>query len=93
MNATGFLSYHESQILTETLLKLKTLGITAYGIHDCVMVKRSDKDTAVKTYRTVIRDYVSTHQRVNNHQSLSIKVSLTIEELGLNKVKLVGCYE
>ena len=93
MNATGFLSYHESEILTETLLKLKTLGITAYGVHDCVVVKQSDKDTAVKTYRTVIRDYVSTHQRVNNHQSLSIKVSLTIEELGMDKVKLAGCYE
>ena len=93
MNATGFLSYHESEILTETLLKLKTLGVTAYGVHDCVVVKQSDKDTAVKTYRTVIRYYVSTHQRVNNHQSLSIKVSLTIEELGMDKVKLAGCYE
>ena len=92
LNATGFLSYHESEILTLTLLKLKTLGVVAYGVHDCVVVKKSDKDTAVTTYRSVIRDYVATHQRVNNHPHLNIEVSLTIEELGTEKVKLAGCY-
>ena len=92
LNTTGFLSYHESEILTLTLLKLKTLGVVAYGVHDCVVVKQSDKDTAVKTYRSVIRDYVATHQRVNNHPHLNIEVSLTIEELGTEKVKLAGCY-
>ena len=92
LNSTGFLSYHESEILTLTLLKLKTLGVVAYGVHDCVVVKQSDKDTAVTTYRSVIRDYVATHQRVNNHLHLNIKVSLTIEQSGLDKVKLAGCY-
>ena len=42
-NATGFLSYHESEILTLTLLKLKAMGVPAYGVHDCVVVKQSDK--------------------------------------------------
>ena len=92
-NATGFLSYHESEILTLTLLELKAMGVPAYGVHDCVVVKQSDKDKAVKTYRTVIREYVVKHQRVNNHPHLNIEVGLTIEDLGMDKVKLAGCYD
>ena len=92
-NATGFLSYHEAEILTLTLLRLKALGVPAYGVHDCVVVKQSDKHTAVETYRSVIRDYVVKHQKANNHPILNIEVSLTIEELNKDKVKLTGCYE
>jgi hypothetical protein len=92
-NATGFLSYHESEILTLTLLRLKELGVPAYGVHDCVVVKQSDKHTAMETYRSVIRDYVIKHQKANNHPNLSIEVSLTIEELNKDKVKLAGCYD
>ena len=91
-NATGFLSYHESEILTLTLLKLKAMGVPAYGVHDCVVVKQSDKDKAVETYRSVIRNYVVKHQKANNHPILNIEVGLTIEELGVSKVKLAGCY-
>ena len=92
LNATGFLSYHESEILTLTLLKLKALGVAAYGVHDCVIAKQSDKAVAVETYRSVIREYVATHQRANNRPILNIEVGLTIEELGMDKVKLAGCY-
>jgi len=92
-NATGFLSYHESEILTLSLLRLKAMGVPAYGVHDCVVVKQSDKDKAVETYRTVIRDYVVKHQKANNHPSLNIEASLTIEELNKDKVKLTGCYD
>ena len=92
-NATGFLSYHESEILTLTLLRLKELGVPAYGVHDCVVVKQSDKHTAVETYRSVTRDYVVKHQKANNHPILNIEVSLTIEELNKDKVKLAGFYE
>ena len=72
-NATGFLSYHESEILTLTLLRLKAMGVPAYGVHDCVVVKQSDKHTAVETYRSVIRDYVVKHQKANNHHSLTLR--------------------
>ena len=92
LNSTGFLSYHESEILTLTLLKLKTLGVVAYGVHDCVVVKQQDKDIAVETYREIIRNYVIKHQREHKHPYLNIKVSLTIEQSGLDKVKLSGCY-
>jgi len=92
-NTTGFLSYHESEILTLTLLRLKELRVPAYGVHDCVVVKQSDKHTGVETYRSVIRDYVVRHQKANNHPILNIEVSLTIEELNKDKVKLAGFYE
>ena len=92
-NTTGFLSYHESEILTLTLLKLKAMGVPAHGVHDCVVVKQSDKDEAVETYRSVIRDYVVKHQRANNHSLLNIEVGLTIEELNKDKVKMAGCYD
>ena len=92
-NATGFLSYHEAEIFTLTLLRLKELGIPAYGVHDCVVVKQSDKHTAAETYRSVIRDYVIKHQKANNHPNLNIEVSLTIEELNKDKAKLAGCYD
>jgi hypothetical protein len=92
-NATGFLSYHEAEILTLTLLRLKAMGVPAYGVHDCVVVKQSDKDKAVETYRSVIRDYVVKHQKANSHPILNIEVSLAIEELNKDKVKLTGCYD
>jgi hypothetical protein len=92
-NATGFLSYHESEILTLTLLRLKEMGVPAYGVHDCVVVKQSDKDKAAETYRSVIRDYVVKHQKANNHPILNIEAGLTIEELNKDKVKLTGCYD
>ena len=58
-----------------------------------MVVKQSDKDMAVKTYRNVIRDYVIKHQKANNHPNLNIEVSLTIEELNKDKAKLAGCYD
>ncbi|MDA9899315.1 hypothetical protein N9D97_01375 [Planktomarina temperata] len=91
-NDFNFVSFHEAEILTLTLLRLKALGIPAYGVHDCVVVKQSDKHTAVETYRSVIRDYVIKHQKANNHPNLNIEVSLTIEELNKDKVKLTGFY-
>ena len=90
LNATGFLSYHESEILTLTLLKLKALGVVAYGVHDCVIVKQSDKAVAVETYRDIIRNYCLKHQRSNNFPSLGINVAVTIEQR--DKVKLEGSY-
>lgn len=91
-NATGFLSFHESEILTQTLLKLKAQGVVGYGVHDCVIVKCRDKEQAVETYRSVIRDYVIKHQSKHKHPHLNIDVSLTIEEAGKDKVRLSGSY-
>lgn len=72
--------------------QFKALYVVAYGVHDCVMVKKQDKNLAVQTYRQVICDYVAKHQREKKHPNLNIEVSVTIEEEGMGKVQLPGCY-
>ena len=91
-NGTGFLSYHEAEILTQTLLKLKDKGVVAYGVHDCIIVKASDKDVAVNTYRTVIHDYALSYQRKHKLPVLRLKACVSIEQHGFEEVTLEGCY-
>jgi hypothetical protein len=92
LNATGFLSFHEANMLTETLLQLKKMGIVAYGVHDCVIVKCSCKDEAINTYRDIIRNYVLKVQKQSGLPKVVTDVALSVEELGSGKVKLSGSY-
>ena len=91
-NGTGFLSYHEAEILTQTLLKLKSLGVVAYGVHDCIIVKQSDQDVAVKTYRSVIHDYALAHQKRNKLPELKLEACVSIEQSDKEDVVLEGRY-
>ena len=91
--ATGFLSYHEANILTETLLRLKKMGIVAYGVLDCVIVKCSCRDEAINTYSDIIRNYVLKVQKKAEVPEVVTDVALSIEELGLGEVKLSGSYK
>ena len=91
-NGTGFLSYHEAEILTQTLLKLKDKGVVAYGVHDCIIVKALDKDVAVNTYRTVIHDYALAYQKKHRLPVLRLEACVSIEQHGLEEVILEGCY-
>jgi len=91
-NGTGFLSYHEAEILTQTLLKLKGLGVVAYGVHDCIIVKQSDQDVAVKTYRSVIHDYALAHQKRNKLPELKLEACVSIEQSDKEDVVLEGRY-
>jgi hypothetical protein len=93
LNATGFLSFHEANILTETLLRLKGMGIVAYGVHDCVIVKCSCKAEAIDTYRDIIRNYVLKVQKKSGVPEVVTDVALRVEELGSDKVKLSGSYK
>ena len=92
MNALGFLSYHEANILTETLLSLKRQGVPAYGVHDCIIVKQSDMDIAVANYRTIIRDYTLRIQKQLNAPQVVTEAAVKIERKNLDDVKLVGRY-
>ena len=92
MNATGFLSFHEANILTETLLGLKRKGVVAYGVHDCIIVKRSDMDVAVENYRAVIRDYCLATQKQSNAPNVVTEAAVKIERKDLDDVKLAGHY-
>ena len=69
------------------------MGIVAYGIHDCVIVKCSCKDEAINTYRDIIRNYVLKVQKKSGVPKVVTDVALSFEELGSDKVKLSGSYK
>ena len=91
-NFTDALSFHEANILTNTLIELKGQGVVAYPIHDCVLVKEKDQPIAVKTFRAEFSKYVSAYQRKNNLSYLTIKVPVSIESRTKSKVRLEGRY-
>ena len=92
LHGAGFISYHEAEIMQHTLLALKDQEVPAYPIHDCCLVKKSDQTKAVETYRSVIREYVLAHNRLNKTEEIDITVPVGIEESGLGKVKISGRY-
>lgn len=57
LNGAGFLSYHESEMMLQTLEQLVELGIPAYPVHDSLMVKVRDAKVTAKVFRQVIHDY------------------------------------
>ncbi len=89
-NFTNDISFHESSILTNTLLKLKSLGVVAYGVHDCLIVKLGDEDVAADTLRSEFKSYVSSFQKRYNKPELNLDVALTLEFNNSNKVLLGG---
>ena len=57
INGAGFLSYHESEMTLQTIEALIDQDITAYPVHDCLIVKVSDAEVATKVFRQTIHDY------------------------------------
>ena len=92
MNFTDALSFHEANILTNTLLQLKQQGVVAYPIHDCVMVKEKHQSMAVKTFRAEFSKYVAAYQSKNNLSYLTIKLAVSVESKAKSKVRLQGRY-
>ena len=92
LNGSGFVSYHEAEIMAATLTALMDLGIVAYPMHDCLILKKSNKDIGVETYRKTINEYILSHCKSNNRQEISIIVPVSIEELGKDKIRLQGSY-
>ena len=93
------MSYHEAEILTRTLLDLKAMGVVAYGVYDCVVVKQSVRDAAVKTYRETVRSYVAQQhiaEQVFTYEELRTAANLyaaglitSLPNAKANKVSLV----
>ena len=79
-NFPNDLSFHESNILTQTLLSLKQQGVVAYPVHDCVIVKQGREDDAVDTFRRVFKEYVKT----------DFDIALSVESNPSNKVRIEG---
>ena len=73
LNGAGFLSYHESEMMMLTLEQLGQVGIPAYPVHDCLIVKTKDAKVAAKTFREVI------HQYCKKMNGLEVLVPLSVE--------------
>ena len=73
LNGAGFLSYHESEMMMLTLERLAQVGIPAYPVHDCLIVKTKDAIVAAKTFREVI------HQYCKKMNGLEVLVPLSVE--------------
>ena len=87
-NGAGYISYHEAQMMTLALHQLKGMGIPAYPVHDCLLVKNSNVDDALNVYRETIRDYI----KEEGKGSLDITVPVSIERSGEEKERIVGYY-
>ena len=88
LNFANDLSYHEANILTKTLLSLKQMGIVAYPVHDCVIVRLGDEFDAMETFKRVFKDYISSFQKHN----AELDIALTIEFDAYNKVPIQGSF-
>ena len=89
-NFTNSLSYHEANILTQTLLSLKQVGVVAYPLHDCVIVRMGDEFEAVETLKKVFKDYVSLFQKCNKLPELYLDLALTIKFDPSEQVRIQG---
>ena len=89
-NFTNSLSYHEANILTQTLLSLKQVGVVAYPLHDCVIVRMGDEFEAVETLKKVFKDYVSLFQKLNKLPELYLDIALTIKFDPSEQVRIQG---
>ena len=90
-NGAGFLSYHESEIMRHTLSKLMDMDITAYPMHDCIIVKNFKKHLAIDAYRTILNHYVKDVSKSIFGNEIDIIVPITIENSKGN-VRLEGYY-
>ena len=93
MNFVAALSYHEATIITQTMLKLKDMGVGAYSMHDGLIVTERNADTTVSTLREVYDEYVTAHQVKHRLTKLGISVPVSVEGIHVPKRKHAGGYE
>ena len=89
-NFTNDLSYHEATILTQTLLSLKQIGVVAYPVHGCVIVRMGDEFDAVEMFKRIFKDYVSLFQKLNKLPELYLDIALTIKYDPSEQVRIQG---
>ena len=90
-NGAGFLSFHESEIMRHTLSKLMDMDITAYPMHDCIIVKSIKRHFAIDAYRSTLNHYVKKVSKTIFGNEVDIMVPITIEN-SEGKVRLEGYY-
>jgi hypothetical protein len=90
LNFINDLSYHEADILTQTLLNLKNIGVVAYPAQDCMIVKLGDEFDAVQTFKKAFKDQVYSFQKLNKLPELDLDIALTVKFDPSNKIRVEG---
>ena len=89
-NFTNDLYYHEANILTETILRLKEIDVVAYPVHDTVIVRLGNEFDAVETLKRTFRDYVSSFQKRNQLPEFDLDLALTVHLSPLERIRIQG---
>ena len=66
------------------------MGIVAYPVNDCVIVRFGDEFNTVETIKTVFKDYLSSYQKPNKLPKLDLDVALKVEFDPSNTVRVQG---
>ncbi|WP_027257812.1 hypothetical protein [Leisingera aquimarina] len=91
-NGAGFITYHESQIVLRTIQQLHNRGIPGYPMHDCLIVKSSDKVAGLNVLREVANSYILEHCRTHDRpEEISVMVACSLEEPS-GKIRIKGYY-
>ena len=91
-SSAGYLSYHESQLITEVMLTLWQQGIVGYPVHDCILLKQSVWREAIPILRQVCDTYFRKHGKGKPSEGYSISPALTVESMDIGKLRLEGYY-
>jgi hypothetical protein len=95
INGPGFLSYHESEMVLQTIETLHGKGVPAYPMHDCLIIKECDAQIAIEAIRATICQYCY------DLTGSKVLVPLTIEnsdgmishhDLNLHEDDIMGTY-
>ena len=84
------LSYHGSEILSKTLLSLKSMGIIAYPKHDSLLVQIGNEFDAVEVCKNEFKNYVSSFQKENKLPELGFDIAFKVKFDALNHIKIPG---
>ncbi|WIV50720.1 hypothetical protein QQG91_13810 [Marivivens sp. LCG002] len=88
INGPAFLAFHESEMMLQTLEKLSfEYDIPAFPVHDCLLVKVSDWETAYTVFVQTISSYV---KEMTGRQ---VVVPISREGGGLPYRKFRGVYD
>ena len=74
INRSGFLSYHESEMILRTLEALIEQDVPTYSVHDSIIVRLMYFVIATTTFRSIIHDYC---KRISGIEVL-VPLSLTV---------------
>jgi hypothetical protein len=95
INGAGFLSYHESEMILKTIETLHSQGITAYPVHDCLIVKVSDAAKGVQVLKDTVCQYCYDLSGPKVSVPLTVETSrsrLSEKDMGLENDYLRGQY-